>query len=182
MRRHTAIFTLLPQIAKLNDRENFWSRKFLTAKICDLKLAVGHSHFAHFQNTGKISALGIGNSTPAPVNLVFHSRDLAEKGHALQTVFLGDIFWFSVFFERVFINWGSKRLLPTHQIILIPKLTLQCYRWSSPLLVWHQEYHCFIYLTSLCDNIAELTSVTWQCNVSPVIIIFDNGSTRSESS
>ena len=26
------------QIAKLNDRENFWSRKFLTAKICDLKV------------------------------------------------------------------------------------------------------------------------------------------------
>ena len=37
------------------------------------------------QNTGKISAPEIGNSTPAPVNLVFHSRDLGEKGHALQT-------------------------------------------------------------------------------------------------
>ena len=37
------------------------------------------------QSTGKISAPGIGNSTPAPVNLGFHSQDLVEKGHTLQT-------------------------------------------------------------------------------------------------
>ena len=36
-------------------------------------------------STLEVSAPEIGNSTPAPVNLVFHSRDLVEKGHALQT-------------------------------------------------------------------------------------------------
>ena len=53
------------------------------------------------QNTGKISAPEIGNSTPAPVNLVLHSRDLVEKGHALQTGSGGYIIFKLLEFKKI---------------------------------------------------------------------------------